>query len=129
MLPPCSPYQSLEALAPTDCVRSTRAIDRRVPFVRRAREHGRGELLCRIVLCLTPGGGRITRIPGIAQLGVAFLASGEGGSGSLRDLPALLLGQCRVEVQHEWISMWRDQRFGNEKSEGSPVQWSVAKVA
>ena len=40
-------------------------------------------------------------------------ARGEGGSGALRDLPPLLLGQRRVEVQHERIGIGAE--FGDDE--------------
>lgn len=42
---------------------------------------------------------------GLAEFDACRLARSEGGSCALRDQPALLLGQCRVQVQHEGIGI------------------------
>ena len=62
--------------------------------------------------------GRLARVRAVAEPGALGLASGEGGAGALADQPALLLGQRRIEVQHEGIGI--DAELGDD--EGHPLR-------
>ena len=72
-----------------------------------------GEPIRRLRLNVAPCRRCLAGAGRIAELGALQFARGEGGSGAFRDLPPLLLGQCRVEVQHEGIGIRSE--FGHDE--------------
>jgi hypothetical protein len=70
---------------------------------RNDRQHGPGKLGGSAHLHLTPCRRCLTGISWIAQLPATLFSTSKRGTSSLRNLTALLLRQCRIEMQHERI--------------------------